>query len=96
MIRGVYLNTMNDDLSECRKIYHQVFGKTNNDDMNAEQWRENDNIEDMAIYLLLYNENEVPVGAARLIFDLTVCLNSMDYRYSLNTEKKDMVILLCI
>lgn len=38
MIRGVYLNTMNDDLSECRKIYHQVFGKTNNDDMNAEQW----------------------------------------------------------
>lgn len=44
MIRGVYLNTMNDDLSECRKIYHQVFGKTNNDDMNAEQWRENDNI----------------------------------------------------
>ena len=72
------------------------FWKTNNDDMNAEQWRENDNIEDMAIYLLLYNENEVPVGAARLIFDLTVCLNSMDYRYSLNTEKKDMVILLCI
>ena len=69
MIRGVYLNTMNDDLSECRKIYYQVFGKTNNDDMNAEQWRENDNIEDMAIYLLLYNENEVPVGAARLIFD---------------------------
>ena len=96
MIRGVYLNTMNDDLSECRKIYHHVFGKTNNDDMNAEQWRENDNIEDMAIYLLLYNENEVPVGAARLIFDFDGMFKFDGLSVLLNTEKKDMVILLCI
>ena len=25
MIRGVYLNTMNDDLSKCMKIYQDVF-----------------------------------------------------------------------
>ncbi len=69
MIRGVYLNTMNDDLSECRKIYHEVFKDTDHEDISVEHWKENDNIEDMAIYLLLYNENEVPVGTARLLFD---------------------------
>ena len=67
MIRGVYLNTMNDDLSKCMKIYQDVFEEDMNE--NVETWK-NSNSEDMAIYLLLYNENEIPVGTARLIFDL--------------------------
>ena len=66
MIRGVYLNTMNDDLSKCMKIYQDVFEEDMNE--NVETWK-NSNSEDMAIYLLLYNENEIPVGTARLIFD---------------------------
>lgn len=66
MIRGVYLNTMKDDLSKCMKIYQDVFEEDMNE--NVETWK-NSNSEDMAIYLLLYNENEIPVGTARLIFD---------------------------
>ena len=66
MIRGVYLNTMNDDLSECMRIYRDVFNGDINE--NVEVWNEKAD-EDMAIYLLLYNEKEVPVGTARLIFD---------------------------
>ena len=61
MIRGVYLNTMNDDLSKCMKIYQDVFEEDMNE--NVETWK-NSNSEDMAIYLLLYNENEIPVGTA--------------------------------
>lgn len=66
MIRGGYLNTMNDDLTECKKIHQQVFG---DDKMESGSWDANDNAEDMAIYLLLFDENEVPVGTSRLIFD---------------------------
>lgn len=66
MIRGLYLNTMNDDLSECMQIYQNVFKDEKNDNLVA--WDENKK-DDMAIYLLLYNEKEIPVGTARLIFD---------------------------
>ena len=66
MIRGVYLNTMIDDLSKCMMIYQDVFEEDMNE--NVETWK-NSNYLVMAIYLLLYNENEIPVGTARLIFD---------------------------
>ena len=66
MIRGLYLNTMNDDLSECMRIYQTVFKDKQNDNLVA--WDANKS-DDMAIYLLLYSEKEVPVGTARLIFD---------------------------
>ena len=46
MIRGVYLNTMNDDLSKCMKIYQDVFEEDMNE--NVETWK-NSNSEDMAI-----------------------------------------------
>lgn len=37
MIRGVYLNTMNDDLSKCMKIYQDVFEEDMNE--NVETWK---------------------------------------------------------
>ena len=67
MIRGVYLNTMNDDLTACKRIHQEVFGSIDN--VEAASWSANDNAEDMAIYLLLFDENEIPVGTSRLIFD---------------------------
>ena len=70
MIRGVYLNTMNDDLSACKEIYHEVFKEiATGNNANIEEWNKSGNTEDMAIYLLLFNEDEIPVGTSRLIFD---------------------------
>lgn len=37
MVRGVYLNTMNDDLSKCMKIYQDVFEEDMNE--NVETWK---------------------------------------------------------
>ena len=91
MIRGVYLNTMNDDLSKCMKIYQDVFEEDMNE--NVETWK-NSNSEDMAIYLLLYNENEIPVGTARLI--LMVFSNLMDWLCFLSSERMVTAISLCI
>ena len=93
MIRGVYLNTMNDDLSKCMKIYQDVFEEDMNE--NVETWK-NSNSEDMAIYLLLYNENEIPVGTARLILILMVFLNLMDWLCFLSSERMVTAISLCI
>ena len=93
MIRGVYLNTMNDDLSKCMKIYQNVFEEDMNE--NVETWK-NSNSEDMAIYLLLYNENEIPVGTARLILILMVFSNLMDWLCFLSSERMVTAISLCI
>ena len=44
MIRGVYLNTMNDDLSKCMKIYQDVFEEEMNENVET---LKNYNIEDI-------------------------------------------------
>lgn len=64
MIRGVYLNEMKDDLKDCLDIRKKVF-----QDELGEYDIQSHNKEEMEIYLLLFDEQEIPVGTARLIFD---------------------------
>lgn len=64
MIRGVYLNEMKDDLKDCLEIRKKVF----QDELGESAVQEN-NQDELEIHLLLFDEKEIPVGTARLMFD---------------------------
>lgn len=63
MIRGVFMNEIKDDLTDCQSIREKVFRDELGCDVRA------DDEDELIIHLLLFNEREMPVGTARLIFD---------------------------
>ena len=68
MIHGVYLNGMTDDISACIKIREEVFGREDTGSYN--------DVDEMAMHLLLFDHENQPVGTVRLHFDM-----DGDYRF---------------
>lgn len=64
MIRGRYLTSM-EDTTEILALRHRVFV----DEQGFSPENERDRFDDMAIYALVYDENNTPSGTGRLYID---------------------------
>ena len=64
MIKGTYLNEMISDCSEAIRIEKEVFGTEYKEEIEGNSFHM------PVVHILLYGENQTPVGAARMTFGM--------------------------
>ncbi len=64
LIRGVYLNGFTDDISECLKLRSSIY-ETEYGEIAGRDEKDRD-----AVHVLLYDSNDRPIAAVRLLFGM--------------------------